>query len=79
MDTVCGYHGYPNTPTKALSRLLRRSESSVYQCARNLGLRKSAEYLAGPDACRLRRGDNIGAAVEGQEVVPISERLMGGL
>jgi hypothetical protein len=27
-----------------------------------MGLRKSVTYLAGPDACRLRRGDNVGAA-----------------
>jgi len=26
-----------------------------------MGLRKSVEYLAGPEACRLRRGDNVGA------------------
>src|SRR5690606_11112170 len=27
-----------------------------------MGLKKSDEYLAGPHACRLRRGDNVGAA-----------------
>jgi hypothetical protein len=26
-----------------------------------MGLRKSAEYLAGPEACRLQRGDSVGA------------------
>lgn len=53
---------YPNTSTKALSLALRRTESSVYARAGLMGLRKSEEYLAGPDACRLRRGDNVGAA-----------------
>lgn len=27
-----------------------------------LGVKKSAAYLASPEACRLRRGDNVGAA-----------------
>jgi hypothetical protein len=52
---------YPTTSTKTLSRALGRSESSIYGKATGLGLHKSAEYLAGPDACRLRRGDNVGA------------------
>jgi HNH endonuclease len=53
---------YPTTPTKTLSHTLSRSESSIYGKAATLGLRKSAEYLDGPDACRLRRGDPVGAA-----------------
>jgi hypothetical protein len=52
---------YPNTPTAAIARHLRRSVASVYQRARLLGLKKSEAYLAGPDACRLRRGDHVGA------------------
>lgn len=52
---------YPNLPTKELARLLGRSESAVYAQAKLLGLRKSATYLASPEACRLRRGDNVGA------------------
>jgi hypothetical protein len=52
---------YPRESTKSLAAVLRRSVSSVYARADKLGLRKSAEYLASPDACRLRRGDNIGA------------------
>jgi hypothetical protein len=34
----------------------------VHRLAYKLGLRKTEEYLAGPDACRLRRGDNVGSA-----------------
>jgi len=53
---------YPHEPTPAIARDLRRSVRAVYGRARLLGLSKSAEYLASPDACRLRRGDNVGAA-----------------
>lgn len=53
---------YPHEPTTRLARELRRSVSAVYGRAQILGLAKSAAYLASPDACRLRRGDNIGAA-----------------
>jgi hypothetical protein len=52
---------YPHEPTAELARELRRSATSVYARADKLGLSKSAEYLAGPHACRLRRGDNVGA------------------
>jgi hypothetical protein len=53
---------FPNRPTKELSTLLRRSVAAVYNRAYGLGLRKTAAYLASPAACRLRRGDNVGAA-----------------
>lgn len=53
---------YPDTPTKALAQSIRRSVSAVYGRATILGLRKSVSYLAGRDSCRLRRGDNVGAA-----------------
>ncbi len=53
---------YPNEPTSALARELGRSLTAVYTRARLLGLTKSAAYLASPAACRLRRGDHVGAA-----------------
>lgn len=53
---------YPNTPTVELAKQLNRGISGVYQRARNLGLSKSEAYLNSPAACRLRRGDNVGAA-----------------
>ncbi len=53
---------YADTPTRALARSLGRSESAIYGRAAIMGLKKSDTYLAGPDACRLRRGDNVGAA-----------------
>lgn len=53
---------YPIMPTEALAKVIRRPVNSVYMQAARLGLRKTPEYLAGPFACRLRRGDNVGAA-----------------
>jgi hypothetical protein len=53
---------YPDTPTAQLAKRLGRSVSTVYQRAQQLGLHKSAAYLASPAACRLRHGDNVGAA-----------------
>jgi hypothetical protein len=53
---------YPNEPTEALAVELRRTVLATYNRAYQLGLQKAAEYLASPEACRLRRGDNVGAA-----------------
>ena len=53
---------YPHESTSTLARELRRSVPATYNRARFLGLTKSAEYQKSADACRLRRGDNIGAA-----------------
>ena len=52
---------YPDMPTADLAELLRRPFETVYHRAAKLGLHKSAAYMASPAACRLRRGDNIGA------------------
>lgn len=52
---------YPHTSTAKIAQQIGRTVSKVYARAGKLGLRKTAEYLASPDACRLRRGDNIGA------------------
>lgn len=53
---------YPDCATTKLAKKLKRSITSVYQRARLSGLHKSELYLASPHACRLRRGDNVGAA-----------------
>lgn len=53
---------YPDTPTAVLARRLRRTVEAVYGRAETLGLHKSEAYLAGPHACRLRRGDQVGKA-----------------
>lgn len=72
---------YPTTPTKVLAAALGHSVASTYGKAFELGLKKSAEYLAGPDACRLRRGDAIGASTRFQPgIVPWNkgERFVAG-
>ena len=53
---------YADTKSEVLAQLLGIPLSSVYRQAHDLGLTKSDAYLASPDACRLRRGDNVGAA-----------------
>lgn len=53
---------YSDTPTAELARLFECSLYTIYGKAERLGLSKSASYMASPDACRLRRGDNIGKA-----------------
>jgi hypothetical protein len=53
---------YPDTPTAAIATRLNRPVYTVYQAAARFGLKKSDAYLASPDACRLRRGDHVGAA-----------------
>lgn len=52
---------YPSRSTHEVAEKLGRTVATVYRKARDLGLRKSEKYLASPAACRLRRGDNIGA------------------
>lgn len=53
---------YPNEPTADIAADMGRTLPSVYNIAQNLGLTKSAAYLQSPAACRLRRGDKVGAA-----------------
>lgn len=58
---------YPDTSTVEVADRLGRTVASTYGRAKYLGLKKSAAYLASPAACRLRRGDNIGAAFRFQK------------
>jgi hypothetical protein len=58
---------YPHEPTAKVARALRRTAPSVSQRARVLHLCKTAEYLASPAACRLRRGDQVGARTRFQK------------
>lgn len=46
---------YPHEPTAEIARDLRRSLTATYAHAAQLGLAKTAAYLASPAACRLRR------------------------
>lgn len=52
---------YADAPTNYLAREIGRPLSQVYRKSRKLGLKKSDVYLASSYACRLRRGDNVGA------------------
>lgn len=52
---------YPHEPTAVVAKACGHPLSSVYQRACALGLRKTATYLDSPAACRLRRGDKVGA------------------
>ena len=53
---------YADTHTATLAQALGRSVGQVYQAADRYGLKKSDAYLSSEAACRLRRGDNVGAA-----------------
>lgn len=53
---------YPHFPTAQIAAQLGRSVGTVYQAAERHGLRKTEAYLASDAACRLRRGDDVGAA-----------------
>lgn len=52
---------YPDTKSADIASVIGCNLSSVYSKASKLGLKKSDGYLASPAACRLRRGDNVGA------------------
>lgn len=53
---------YPHLRTDVVARICGRSFASIYGRAGTLDLSKSAEYLASPEACRLRRDGNPGIA-----------------
>jgi len=52
---------YPHEKTERIARDLGRPLPAVFAMAAQLGLKKTPEYLETPDACRLRRGGNVGA------------------
>ncbi len=51
---------YPHEPTAVIAVDLGMTVTACYQMAHKLGLKKTEDYLNGPQACRLRRGDNVG-------------------
>lgn len=53
---------YAHESTAIVAHDLRRSLCAVHARADKLALKKTAAYLASPAACRLRRGDHVGAA-----------------
>lgn len=52
---------YPIAPMPELIARFKREDKAIYSKAKSMGLKRSAEYLASEHACRLRKGDNVGA------------------
>lgn len=53
---------WPDVKSELIAEALGRRLTQCHGMAGKLGLHKSAEYLASPDACRLRREDAPGIA-----------------
>lgn len=53
---------YPYVSTAKLADAMGCTRDQIYRLADRLALKKTAAYLASPDACRMRRGDKLGAA-----------------
>ena len=53
---------YPHEKTEQIAVDLGMPLHKVYGKAARFGLKKTPEYMASPDAQRLRRGNNVGAA-----------------
>jgi len=69
---------YPNCTMAELTVMIGKSVSAIYGRSEKLDVRKSQEYLDSPKACRLRRGDNIGAEYrfkKGQ--IPVNKGVKG--
>lgn len=55
---------YADTQTIKVAETLGLTVYQVNRMAYRLGLKKTPEYLASPDACRLRRGEHVGKAYQ---------------
>lgn len=51
---------YPHERTDVIARDMQRSVKSLYTMAKLLGLRKTPEFMASPEASRLRRDSSVG-------------------
>lgn len=69
---------YPHEKTDQIAADLGLPVARIYSKAAWMGLAKTPEYLASPDAQRLRRGDNVGAACRFQKGhVPANKGIKG--
>lgn len=69
---------YPHEKTDKIAADLGLPVARIYSKASWMGLAKTPEYLASPDAQRLRRGDNVGAACRFQKGhVPANKGVKG--
>ena len=58
---------YPDTPMIQLQEMLGRPKSAIYGKAKELGLKRSAEFLASEHSGRLCRSNNPGVATRFQK------------
>jgi hypothetical protein len=58
---------YPHEKTSRIAADIGMTTEQLYKKATLLGLKKTPEYLASADACRLRRGGDVGAAFRFQK------------
>lgn len=58
---------YATTPMSQLVEMFGRPKSAIYGKAKELGLKRSAEFLASEHSGRLRRDGNIGTATRFQK------------
>lgn len=70
---------YQDTPTSEIAIQLGTTTKRVYSKAAQLGLKKSAAYLAGPASGRLRGGHQVGAKHRFQPGHPSWNKGMKGL
>ncbi len=69
---------YPHQKTEKIAQMVDKTSMQVYCKAASLGLKKTPEYMNSPDACRLRRGGNIGAEYRFQKgQVPPNKGIKG--
>lgn len=69
---------YPHEATSKIAADIGLTIEQIYRKASALGLAKTPEYLDSPAACRLRRGDNFGAAYRYPKGnVPFNKGLKG--
>lgn len=58
---------YPDTPMTQIQETIGRPKSAIYGKAKELGLKRSAEFLASEHSGRLRRSNNPGVATRFQK------------
>jgi len=58
---------FPNHKTADVATMIGLSPAVVNGKAKRMGIKKTAEYLASPAACRLRKGDGVGAGTRFQK------------
>lgn len=69
---------YPNIKSSVVAAELGVNVNAVYTRASALGLKKTEEFMASPDSCRLRRGDEVGKAFRFQKgQVPPNKGVKG--